>query len=466
MLFSVRVNGIISIPLIVTHEAAADPEGWEKWMLSLLFVKVKKNIYMCACVCLLLKGEEDTVKCMKNPHVLQTRGRRRDGRVVLGAKYKFTGREFWLLGTSTSGLALPAAAKVSSGCQAELAAHLPVLLLHLQDLCPHAMNRSCVQLMIVSRRRRRRKKGWGRRVTGLPSVPPPAPLVARCPAAARRLVPSSLPPSQHWCFLAPLIPLLLSRLHLCAQKAQSLTGSHYQSSAPISLGGRRVLLSPPTAWHRRSKVGIMGSSMKQDFFFLFRRDVGCLGRRTLGSLTESVSTAECKYSYSVDMNSKWSLKTAPQLSVWNCITREENSRGRAFRNIWVYSWFTCPAVGRFITPRYKRQSTLGSRQFRSSRQRTEVVHHTENPRGNQTHCPAALPNHIFIFFPDSSVALRDDQSWPKKKIKSFTCQKMVSIVLPRNPSLVSDDSSLGPRMVINSLKSTCPSPGKHTLKEF
>lgn len=66
-----------------------------------------------------------------------------------------------------------------------------------------------------------------------------------------------------------------------------------------------------------------------------------------------------------------------------------------------------------------------------------------------------------FFFPDSSGAVLDDQSRPKKK-KSFTCQKMVSIVLPRNPSLVSDDSSLGPRMVINSLKSTCPSPGKHT----
>lgn len=35
---------------------------------------------------------------------------------------------------------------------------------------------------------------------------------------------------------------------------------------------------------------------------------------------------------------------------------------------------------------------------------------------------------------------------------------MVSIVLPRKPSLVSDDRSLGPRIVINSLKSTCPSP--------
>lgn len=89
-------------------------------------------------------------------------GRRREGRVVLGAKYKFTGREFWLLGTSTSALALRAAAKVSGGCQAELAAHLPVLLLHLQDLCPRAVNRSRVQLMIASgrgRKRREKKKG-------------------------------------------------------------------------------------------------------------------------------------------------------------------------------------------------------------------------------------------------------------------------------------------------------------------
>lgn len=39
---------------------------------------------------------------------------------------------------------------------------------------------------------------------------------------------------------------------------------------------------------------------------------------------------------------------------------------------------------------------------------------------------------------------------------------MVSIVLPRKPSLVSEDRSLGPRMVINSLKSTCPSPNEHT----
>lgn len=72
---------------------------------------------MCVCVCFLLKGEEDTVKRMKNPHVLQTTGRRRKGRVVLGAKYKFTGREFWLHGTSTSALALPVAAKFSGGCQ-------------------------------------------------------------------------------------------------------------------------------------------------------------------------------------------------------------------------------------------------------------------------------------------------------------------------------------------------------------
>lgn len=108
---------------------------------------------MCVCVCWLLKGAKDTVIRMKNPHVLQTTGRRREVRVVLGAKYKFTGREFWLLGTSTSALAPPAAAKVSGGCQAELAAHLLVLRLHLQDSCPRAVNHSRFQLMIVSRKR-------------------------------------------------------------------------------------------------------------------------------------------------------------------------------------------------------------------------------------------------------------------------------------------------------------------------
>lgn len=50
--------------------------------------------------------------------------------------------------------------------------------------------------------------------------------------------------------------------------------------------------------------------------------------------------------------------------------------------------------------------------------------------------------------------------------RRFTCQKMVSIVFPRKPSLVSDDSSLGPRMVMNSLKSTWPSPDTtKTVKE-
>lgn len=46
---------------------------------------------------------------------------------------------------------------------------------------------------------------------------------------------------------------------------------------------------------------------------------------------------------------------------------------------------------------------------------------------------------------------------------SFTCQKMLSMVLPRKPSLLSDDRSLGPSIVMNSSKSTWPSPaGRHT----
>lgn len=40
----------------------------------------------------------------------------------------------------------------------------------------------------------------------------------------------------------------------------------------------------------------------------------------------------------------------------------------------------------------------------------------------------------------------------------FTCQNMLSIVLPRKPSLVSEERSLGPNIVMNSSKSTCPSP--------
>lgn len=39
-----------------------------------------------------------------------------------------------------------------------------------------------------------------------------------------------------------------------------------------------------------------------------------------------------------------------------------------------------------------------------------------------------------------------------------TCQNMLSIVLPKKPSLVSEETSLGPNIVINSSKSTCPSP--------
>lgn len=40
---------------------------------------------------------------------------------------------------------------------------------------------------------------------------------------------------------------------------------------------------------------------------------------------------------------------------------------------------------------------------------------------------------------------------------------MLSMVLPRNPSLLSEDRSLGPSIVMNSSKSTWPSPaGRHT----
>lgn len=108
-------------------------------------------------LCLLLKGEDDRARHSKTHEkstCAPTTGRGGVRRRVLGAKYKFIAREFWVLGTSTSALALflPAAAKVSGGCQAELAAHLPGLLSHLQDSCPHAVNRSRVQLMIASKK--------------------------------------------------------------------------------------------------------------------------------------------------------------------------------------------------------------------------------------------------------------------------------------------------------------------------
>lgn len=48
----------------------------------------------------------------------------------------------------------------------------------------------------------------------------------------------------------------------------------------------------------------------------------------------------------------------------------------------------------------------------------------------------------------------------KNKVIIQTCQKMLSIVLPRKPSLVSDERSLGPSIVTNSSKSTCPSPAE------
>lgn len=111
-------------------------------------------------LCLLWKGEDDRARHSEThekstcaPDDGEVRGG--EGWRVLGAKYKFTGRELWALGTSTSTLALfrPAAAKVGGGCQAELAAHLPGLLSHLQDSCPHGVNRSRVQLMIASKKK-------------------------------------------------------------------------------------------------------------------------------------------------------------------------------------------------------------------------------------------------------------------------------------------------------------------------
>lgn len=58
-------------------------------------------------------------------------------------------------------------------------------------------------------------------------------------------------------------------------------------------------------------------------------------------------------------------------------------------------------------------------------------------------------------------------SWEEEAL-SLTCQKMLSMVLPRNPSLLSDDRSLGPSIVMNSSKSTWPSPAgrqTHTQKK-
>lgn len=90
---------------------------------------------------------------------------------------------------------------------------------------------------------------------------------------------------------------------------------------------------------------------------------------------------------------------------------------------------------------------------------------------NENNCHDSLPallccNYIFNWdftsFPVQFMthgAARWNKADVLNRIKfSFTCQKMVSIVLPRKPSLVSDDRSLGPRIVMNSSKSTCPSP--------
>lgn len=85
--------------------------------------------------------------------------------------------------------------------------------------------------------------------------------------------------------------------------------------------------------------------------------------------------------------------------------------------------------------------------------------------------------HCHIPAPSFTITLGTDAKWTQQPDHRFllpifhvldlirranrwlTCQKMVSIVLPRKPSLVSEDRSLGPRMVMNSLKSTWPSPG-------
>lgn len=57
------------------------------------------------------------------------------------------------------------------------------------------------------------------------------------------------------------------------------------------------------------------------------------------------------------------------------------------------------------------------------------------------------------------VLKSDDGREKQTLVLSFTCQKMLSMVLPRKPSLLSDDRSLGPSIVMNSSKSTWPSPG-------
>lgn len=50
------------------------------------------------------------------------------------------------------------------------------------------------------------------------------------------------------------------------------------------------------------------------------------------------------------------------------------------------------------------------------------------------------------------------EHWNIERNVFHTCQNMLSIVLPKKPSLVSEETSLGPNIVINSSKSTCPSP--------
>lgn len=67
---------------------------------------------------------------------------------------------------------------------------------------------------------------------------------------------------------------------------------------------------------------------------------------------------------------------------------------------------------------------------------------------------------------DSNVSLRRMFTVKFNLLKRgvLTCQKMLSIVFPRKPSRPSEDTSLGPRMVMNSSKSTWPSPGRRKCK--
>lgn len=84
---------------------------------------------------------------------------------------------------------------------------------------------------------------------------------------------------------------------------------------------------------------------------------------------------------------------------------------------------------------------------------TQPRHHSQGQSGKR--CWAGLTAWSRVSAACIPQVKEDESSCANRR---FTCQKMVSIVFPRKPSLVSDDRSLGPRMVINSLKSTWPSP--------